>query len=151
MSELEPNHRGRMDRMGRTGEAVAESGVLETAVRYGIVIVQLAAAGMRLRGLSEQVRATYRYVEGCSEAVDRLAEQMAGLQVDLDTVGEHHQAAAVMRGVLAEAEAMAAATEDLAALFEYTAAAHQADYGPVADAVHAMPVPMAKAEFYSNR
>ncbi|MFD8533860.1 hypothetical protein ACFV0L_41275 [Streptosporangium canum] len=143
---------GELERSEGTGGAVAAAGgVLETVVRYGIVIVQLAVAGVRLRGLSEQVRGTYRYVEGCSTSVDRLAEQMASLQVDVDTVAEHHEAAAVMRGVLADAEAMAEATEDLAALFEQTSAAHQADYGSVAEAAHAMPVPMADAQFYSNR
>ena len=141
-----------LDRSNTTGEVVASTGgVLETVVRYTIVIAQMAAAGIRLRGLSEQVRGTYRYVEGCSNSVDRLAEQMAGLLVDVDTVAEHHQAAAVMRGVLADAEAMAAATEDLAMLFEQTSAAHQADYGPVADTARNMPVPMADAQFYSNR
>ena len=135
-----------------TGKALSTTGsALETVVRYGVVIVQLAAAGVRLRGLSEQVRSTYRYVEGCSKSVDRLADQMAGLAVDGDTVSEHHEAATVMRQVLAEAEAMAAATEDLAALFDQTAAEHQGDYGPVAEAANAMPVRMAEAEFYSNR
>lgn len=142
MSELE-----RVD-----GGAVADTGgVLETVVRYGVVIAQLAAAGIRLSGLSEQVRSTYRYVEGCAASVDRLAEQMAGMTVDRDTVGEHHQAAAIMRAVLDDAEAMAAGVEDLALLFGQTADAHRADYGPVADAVHAMPVEMADAQFYSNR
>lgn len=135
-----------------TGDVVAASGgIISTAVRYAIIITQLAMAGIRLRGLSEQVRGTYRYVEGCSTSVDRLAEQMASLTVDRDTVGEHHQAAAVMRGVLDEAESMAADIEDLSGMFDQAAADHQADYGPVADAIHNMPVPMANAEFYSNR
>jgi hypothetical protein len=141
-----------LERAESTGGAVAATGdVITTVVRYGILIAQLTAAGIKLSGLSEQVRGTYRYVEGCAASVDRLADQMAGLTTDVDTVGEHHQAATVMRAVLAEAEAMAAATEDLAVLFEHTAAAHQADYGPVAEAVRAMPVPMADAQFYSNR
>jgi hypothetical protein len=130
---------------------VAAGGVLVEAVRYGIVVAQLAIAGIRLRGLSEQVRSTYRYVEGCSKSVDRLADQMSGLHVDTDSVSEHHEAATVMRSVLEEAESMAAETEDLAALFDQASAEHQADYGPVAEAINAMPVPMADAEFYSNR
>lgn len=56
-----------------------------------------------------------------------------------------------MRGVLEEAESMAAATEDLSVLFDQAAAEHQADYGPVAEAFHAMPVDPAESEFYSNR
>jgi hypothetical protein len=46
---------------------------------------------------------------------------------------------------------MATAKEELAALFDYTAAAHEADYGAVAAAAQNMPVPMADAQFYSNR
>ncbi|MFG3223073.1 hypothetical protein [Streptomyces sp. NPDC048185] len=131
--------------------AVVTGAVLAEGVRYGVVIVQLTMAGARLRGLSEQVRSTYRYVEGCSKSVDRLADQMSGLKVDSGSVAEHHEAAAVMRSVLEEAEAMAAATEDLSALFDQTAAEHQADYGAVAEAFHAMPVEPAESEFYSNR
>ncbi len=135
-----------------TGTAIAVAGeVIAEGVRYGIVVAQLAVAGVRLRGLSEQVRSTYRYVEGCSKSVDRLADQMSGMKVDTDSVSEHHEAATVMRSVLEEAEAMAAETEDLAALFDQAAAEHQADYGPVAEAINAMPVEMADAEFYSNR
>lgn len=135
-----------------TGDAVAASGgVIEEVVRYGILVVQLAMAGMKLRGLSAQVRSTYRYVEGCSNSVDRLAEQMSALEVDVDTVGEHHDAATVMRSVLTDAEAMATATEELADAFSRTSDAHQADYGSVAEAARTMPVPMAQAEFYSNR
>lgn len=144
MSELETT--------GSTGGAVAAgAGMLEMIVTYLIIRAQLAIAGMRLRGLSQQIRGTYRYVEGCSESVDRLAEQMAGLEVDVDTVGEHHQAALVMRAVLGKADAMANAIEDLSTLFGLAAAAHEADYGTVADAARNMPVPMAQAEFYSNR
>ncbi|NUW45516.1 hypothetical protein [Nonomuraea rhodomycinica] len=142
-AELERSH---------TGAAVAASGgVLETVVRYGIIIAQLTVAGIRLRGLSEQVRDTYRYIEGCSSGVDRLAQQMASLKVDVDTVSEHHEAAAVMRSVLDEADAMAADTEDLATMFGQASDAHQADYGTVADKARSMSVPMAEAEFYSNR
>lgn len=141
-----------MEEPRKTGEVVAAAGgVIETVINYGIVVVQLSEAASRLRGLAEQVRGTYRYVEHCSDAVDRLAGQMAGLHVDRDTVGEHHQAAAVMRAVLETAEAMAAATEDLASRFAAAAAAHQTDYGTVAQAAAAMPVPMAEAGFYSNR
>lgn len=141
-----------LDRTESTGGAVeAAGGVLETVVSYAIVITQLAMAGIKLRGLSEQVRSTYRYVDGCAASVERLADQAAGLEVDLDTISEHREAATVMRGVLADADAMAAATEDLASLFDRASAEHQADYGPVNEAIHAMPVPMADAEFYSNR
>lgn len=142
MAELEP-YTGR--------ETSAAGGVLADAVRYAIVVAQLAAAGMRLAGLSESVRSTYRYVERCASGVDRLADQMEALKVDADTVGEHHEAATVMRGVLAAAEEMAASLEDLSTLFTHTAETHQAEYGSVAEAANNMTVPMAEAEFYSNR
>ncbi|MFI7630297.1 hypothetical protein [Microbispora rosea] len=141
-----------LERTNSTGGALAVAGgVIETVVTYGILLVQLAAAGLRLRGLSERVRSTYSYVDGCAEGVDRIADQMAKLKVDVDTIGEHHDAAGVMRSVLGYADEMAAATEDLAGLFQATANAHQADYGTVAAAAQSMPVPMAEAEFYSNR
>lgn len=143
MNELEVRQTG--------GTVAAAGGLLERAVRYTIIVAQLAIASIKLSGLSEQVRSTYRYIEGCSTSVDRLAEQMASLTVDRDTVGEHHQAAAVMRSVLAEAEAMAEDLEDLAGAFQQAADDHTAEYGPVADTVHNMPVPMADPEFYSNR
>lgn len=136
---------------GAGGVVAASAGVIETVVTYGIVVAQLAAAGLKLRGLSERVRWTYSYVEGCSKSTDRLAEQMAALAVDVDTISEHRTAAKVMRQVLEDAEAMGTAMEDLASLFEQTSDAHRADYGPVADAARSMPVPMADAEFYSNR
>jgi hypothetical protein len=153
MSEIEPVSTGG-GVAGVAGAVIGAAGAAVTMiVRYGIVLAQLTAAGAKLRGLSEQVRSTYTYVEGCARSVDRLADQMASLTVDTGTVGEHHEAAGVMRSVLEEAEAMAAATEDLAALFEQTADAHQADYGTVAEAAQNMPdgIDMADAQFYSNR
>lgn len=140
---------GALDKSESAGMVAAPGGGAD-AVRYGVVVAQLTEAGERLRGLGEQVRGAYRYVEGCSASVDRLAEQMAVLSVDVDTVAEHRDAAAVMRSVLDEAEQMAAAIEDLSTLFGQTSDAHQADYGPVVEAARSMPVPMADAGFYGN-
>ncbi|WAU84896.1 hypothetical protein O1Q96_37530 [Streptomyces sp. Qhu-G9] len=140
------------DLVPRTADVLAKAGgVIAEGVRYGVVIVQLTAAGAKLRGLSEQVRSTYRYVENCAQSVDRLADQAAALNVDPDTVSEHRDAATLMRSVLEEAEAMAEETEELSTLFQETADAHQADYGPVAETASSMDVPMAEREFYSNR
>jgi hypothetical protein len=140
------------DLVPRTAGVIAAAGaVVAEGVRYGVVLVQLTAASAQLAHLSAQVRATYKYVENCSSSVDRLADQAAALNVDKDTVGEHRDAATVMRSVLEEAEAMAAELEELSALFGETAEAHQADYGTVADAANAMDVEMADRTFYSNR
>lgn len=143
MTELEPRPAG--------GALTTASADILDYVKYGIVRMQLMFAGARLRGLSAEIRGTYRYVEGCSRGTNRLAEQMASLDVDADTVGEHHQAALVMRHVLGRADLMAADTEDLSLMFHQTAADHEADYGPVANTARNMPVRMANASFYSNR
>ena len=136
----------------RIGGALATTGaVIGEGVRYGIVIVQLTAASVRMLGLSEKVRATFQYVANCAKSVDRLADLAAAKTVDKDTIGEHRDAAAVMRSVLAEAEAMAVECEEMSTLFHTTADAHIADYGPVADAANRMDVPMADRSFYSNR
>ncbi|WP_051743011.1 hypothetical protein [Kitasatospora sp. MBT66] len=135
-----------------TGGVLAAAGeVISDAVHYGLVVGQLAIASVRLARLSEQVRGTYTYVESCAASVQRLADQAASMSVDRDTVGEHRDAATVMLSVLAEAEAMATATEELATLFQQTADAHEADYGPVDDAAAAKEGEMADREFYANR
>jgi hypothetical protein len=140
------------DLVPRTAGVIqAASSVIAEGVRYGVVLVQLTAAGVQLAHVSATVRATYKYVEGCSTSVDRLADQAAALNVDGDTVGEHRDAATVMRSVLEEAEAMAAELDELSTLFTETSDAHQADYGTVADAANNMDVEMADREFYSNR
>ncbi|MEV7683231.1 hypothetical protein AB0O64_32520 [Streptomyces sp. NPDC088341] len=144
MSELVP----------RIGGALVKTGsVIVGAVRFGIVITQLAAASATMAGLSHQVRSTFKYVEDCAQSVDRLADQAAALNVDKDTVNEHRDAATVMRSCLEEAEAMAVECEEMSTLFHETADAHIADYGSVAEAANNMPdgIDMADREFYSNR
>ncbi|MFF3071031.1 hypothetical protein [Kitasatospora sp. NPDC057936] len=149
-ASAEPTHGGGL--ADRTGAVIAATGeVITEGVRYGIVIAQLTAAGLKLALLSDRVTGTYDYVEKCARSVDRLADQAEALAVDRDTIGEHRDAAVVMRSVLAEAEAMAAELADLSTSFQVAAAAHEADYGPVADAANAMPVEMADRQFYSNR
>ncbi|GAA2154325.1 hypothetical protein GCM10009760_53140 [Kitasatospora kazusensis] len=134
------------------GQVIAVAGeVISDAVKYGLVVAQLGLAAVKLAHLSGQIRATYAYVEGCAASVGRLADQAAGMNVDKDTVGEHREAATVMLSVLAEAEAMAAATEELSVMFQQTADAHESDYGPVAEVIANKEGAMADREFYSNR
>lgn len=128
-----------------TGEVITE------AVRYGIVITQLTAAGVQLALLSDQVTSTYEYIEKCAASADDLADQAEALNVDRDTIGEHRDAATVMRSVLADAQTMANRLAELSTSFRATADAHETDYGPVAEAANAMPVEMADRTFYSNR
>ncbi|MFF8775087.1 hypothetical protein [Kitasatospora sp. NPDC015120] len=135
-----------------THETPADVGeVLYDAVQYAVIVTQLAIAAVRLGWLSEQVTGTYQYVENCARSVQRLADQAAGMNVDRDTIAEHRDAATVMLSVLDEAEALAAATKDLATAFQATADAHEADYGPVDEAAANKEGEMAAREFYANR
>ena len=138
------------DLVPRAGGVLAKTGeVIAGGVRFSIVIAQLIAASVTLRGLSEQVRSTFKYVEDCAASVDKLADQAAALNVDQPTINVHREAATVMRSCHEDAEAMA----EMSTLFHETADAHMADYGPVAEAAHNMPdgVEMADRQFYSNR
>ncbi|MGG7568967.1 hypothetical protein [Streptomyces sirii] len=142
------------DLVPRIGGALEKTGsVIVGAVRFGIVVAQLTAASATMMGLSHQVRSTFRYVEDCAKSVDQLADQAAALNVDKDTVGEHRDAATVMRSCREEAEAMATECEEMSTLFHETADAHIVDYGSVADAANNMPdgIDMADRQFYSNR
>ncbi|WP_310727925.1 hypothetical protein [Streptomyces sp. N2A] len=136
------------------GGALQKTGsVIVGAVRFGIVVAQLTAASATMASLSNQVRSTFKYVEDCADSVDKLSDLAAAKSVDRDTVGEHRDAAAVMRSCREEAEAMAVECEEMSTLFHETADAHIADYGAVADAANNMPdgIEMADRTFYSNR
>lgn len=142
------------DLVPAVGGALVKAGsAIVGAVRFGIVVAQLSAASVTMMGLSQQVRATFKYVLGCAQSVDRLADTAAALNVDTFTVTEHREAATVMRSCLDEAEAMATECEEMSTLFHTTADEHIADYGSVADAANNMPdgIDMAEREFYSNR
>ncbi|MFD1547043.1 hypothetical protein [Nonomuraea guangzhouensis] len=126
-------------------------GVIYTIVRYAVLRMQFAVASWQLSRVADHIDGTFDYIEECADSVLRIADQMAKLTVDPDTTGEHRQAAAVMKAILADAQELVDGKRDLAVLFETTWNAHETDYGPVADTIAAMPVPMAEAEFYSNR
>jgi hypothetical protein len=129
----------------------SSGGVIYTIVRYAVLRMQFAAASWQLSRVADHIDGTFDYVDECADSVLRIADQMAHLTVDPDTTGEHRQAAAVMKGILADARALVDGKRDLAVLFKTTWDAHETDYGPVADTIAVMPVPMADAEFYSNR
>lgn len=140
------------DLVPAVGAAVSAAvGVVVDGVRYGILLARLAKAGLALRHMAALAQSTFQYVEDCAASVDQLAEMASGMDVDPGTVAEHHQAAAVMRGALETATAMAAQCEEMATLFDEASAAHQADYGSIAEAFQNMPVAPAKREFYANR
>jgi hypothetical protein len=140
---------------GVASTAASAAGAVVAAVDYGIqftiMVAKLAAAGAALRGVGARVRETYRYIGDCARSVDHLADLAARLSVDTDTIGEHRDAATVMRASLARAQRMANTVDELSVLFAQAKAAHEVDYGAVNDVATSMTVPMADRNFYRNR
>ncbi|GCD99739.1 hypothetical protein [Embleya hyalina] len=131
-----------------TAAVVAPTG---DGAHHDDVVRQLedAAAGMRL--LSEAITTTFAGIDDAASSVYQLAETAAALNVDTSTLADHRDAAAVMRAAHGQADHLASKAQDMAVLFARTADEHSADYGPVDEAVKAMPVPMADRSFYANR
>ena len=140
MSEIEPRGVG-----GRIADLIGDG------VTFTIVTARLTAASIAMAALSHSVKGAYDYVEGCAKSVDRLADKAASLHVDADVVAAHHDAAAVMRSVLAEAAALAEATAEMSGQFRQAADGHEADYGPVDAAMKTGGAAVADREYYSNR
>lgn len=133
------------------GAVGALADMASAAVTYSVILTKLAAAGVALRLVGDRVRSTYRYVDDCAKTVDHHADLAAALHVDPDTLEEHRQAAQTMRSALAHAERMASTTDAMSTTFDQAKAAHETDYGPVAQAAQSMSVPMADRGFYANR
>ncbi|MEU2757328.1 hypothetical protein [Streptomyces albidoflavus] len=133
----------------RAGERAI--GALADGVTYTVLMVRLGAAALAMRSLSESVKGAYDYVEGCAKSVDHLAETAAGLGVDDAVVSAHRDAAVVMRGVLADAEDLATEAAEMGTDFETAKAEHEADYGPVHEAMVNKPGAIADRAYYSNR
>jgi hypothetical protein len=138
-----------------TGALKSASGGFVSAVAYGVqftvMVAKLASAGLSLRGVGARVRETYRYVGDCAKSVDHLADLAGKLSVDPDTIGEHRDAATVMRASLARAQRMANTVDEMSVMFDQAKAAHEGDYGAVNDVATSMTVPMANRNFYRNR
>ncbi|MEW1926372.1 hypothetical protein [Streptomyces sp. NPDC088360] len=124
--------------------------VLE-GVTYTLVLTKLVAASAAMLALSEATKNAYNYVEGCARQVDNLAETAASLDVDDAVVSAHRDAAGVMRGVLADAQALSDEAAQMARDFKNAAGEHEADYGPVADAMRTKRGQVAHRTYYSNR
>lgn len=120
-------------------------------VTFAVIVVRLASASLSMFNLSRAVRGAFTYVEGCAKSVDHLAETAAGLDVDAAVVSAHRDAAAVMRGVLADAEALATEAAEMSADFQAAKDEHEADYGPVHEEMTHKPGAIADRTYYSNR
>ncbi|MEU8530106.1 hypothetical protein AB0C77_31685 [Streptomyces sp. NPDC048629] len=131
------------------GTKVAD--VISDGVTYTVITAKLATASAAMLALNQAVKGAYNYVEGCAKSVDALAETAAGLDVDTTVTSAHRDAAAVMRSVLDEAEALAAEAAEMASAFQNAADDHQADYGPVNESMANKPGSIADRTYYQNR
>jgi hypothetical protein len=125
-------------------EAAADAG------SYGLLVAQLDEVQAAVIDLAETAKQLGDDVRETAGAVNRLAENAARLKVDSDTIGEHHEAAALIGACADHADTFSSSCMDLSALLAKTANDHRADYGPVTEAVQAMPVPMADRTFYAS-
>ncbi|MFI8944784.1 hypothetical protein [Streptomyces syringium] len=135
--------------LARVGTRVADT--ISDGVTYTIITAQLAAASMAMLSLSEAVRGAYNYIEGCATSVDNLADTAAGLDVDDTVTSAHRDAAAIMRGVLSDAEDLANEAAEMARDFQNAKDGHEADYGPLHGAMTTKQGNEADRTYYSNR
>ncbi|MFJ2589735.1 hypothetical protein [Streptomyces sp. NPDC087538] len=135
--------------LARVGSKVVE--LFVDGVTYTVATAKLGLASMAMLALSEAVRGAYNYVEDCAKSVDTLADTASAMWVSGAVVDAHRDAAGVMRGVLADAESLANEAEEMAGDFRAAKDGHEADYGPVHDAIVNKPGELATREYYSNR
>jgi hypothetical protein len=119
--------------------------------RYSGIVVEMIAAAAAMAALSEQVGRARTHQARVAERGRRLAEEMARLEVDGDTVAAYLTAAEVTAGGSRLAALLAAVAADMGRAFDGVQRIHQAEYGSVAAAAEAMTVPMANADFYRAR
>ncbi|WP_330335775.1 hypothetical protein OHS33_39715 (plasmid) [Streptomyces sp. NBC_00536] len=117
-------------------------------ITYTVVTAKLGMASIGMLRLSEAVRGAYNYVEGCAASVDNLADMASTLWVEGAVVNAHRDAAAIMRGVLADAESLANEAAEMASDFTSAKEDHEADYGPIA---HELAGKDTDRTYYSNR
>ena len=135
--------------LARVGSRVAD--IITDGVTYTIILARLASASLAMLMLSEAVRGAFNYVEECATSVNNLADTAAGLGVDDAVVSAHNDAATVMRGCLADAESLANESAEMSVDFEAAKAEHEADYGPVHEAMTTKQGAIADRTYYSNR
>ncbi|MFI8888265.1 hypothetical protein [Streptomyces sp. NPDC053813] len=135
--------------LARIGGRIAET--LVDGITFTIIVVRLTAASVAMFSLSEAVRGAFTYVEGCAKSVNHLADTASGLDVDPAVVSAHQDAATVMLAVLADAEDLATEAAEMSSDFQTAKDEHEADYGPVHEAMTNKPGQIADRTYYSNR
>lgn len=129
----------------------ATSGTLSETdqdAKYAAVVGGMHAASERLHGLAEEIDYAFRGVADAADLAVGLADAAAAKRIDAGTTGDYRDAAAMMRGVVGHASRMSGLVAGLAEGFGATANRHAVEYGGVAAAVAAMPVPMADPSVY---
>ncbi|MEU6965065.1 hypothetical protein [Streptomyces chrestomyceticus] len=124
---------------------------LKDGVTFTLITVQLASASLSMLKLSRAVRGAYNYVESCAQRVLNIAETAGRLDVDPAVIAAHVDAAAAARKVLADAEDLATEAEEMASDFQAAKDGHEADYGPVHEAMTTKQGQIADRTYYSNR
>ncbi|MGW3200092.1 hypothetical protein ACWDBD_37110 [Streptomyces sp. NPDC001118] len=135
--------------LSRVGDKIADT--VKDIATYASVIARLGAASVAMLRFSEAVNGAYTYVENCAKSVDNLADTASNLDVDGAVISAHRDAAAVMRGVLADAKELSDAAAEMSRAFQMAKEEHEADYGPVHHAMTTKPGKVASSPYYSNR
>ncbi|MGW6866509.1 hypothetical protein [Streptomyces sp. NPDC054901] len=98
----------------------------------------------------ETIRQIGQRADQNAQAVTRVADGLANLEVDTNTTGEAKDTAAIMRGLSQAALAAASAADNVVgAARAADAQAHKTHEG-IDEQVNAMGVPMAQAAFYTQ-
>lgn len=144
------------DASGEDGELPVLRGgrivdVIADAMTFLLVIARLGLAAAAMRLLSQAVKGAYSYVEDCAKTVDGLSDVAASLNVDDSVTSSHHDAAAMMRGSLALADALSEEAAEMSTEFDNAARDHESDYGDVNEAMQSGEADVAEREWYSNR
>ncbi|MDX5526061.1 hypothetical protein PV677_35935 [Streptomyces sp. DE06-01C] len=115
---------------------------------------QLRAQVQELTRLVAQDGETIRQIglraDQNAQAVARVADGLANLEVDTLTTGEAKDVARIMRGLSVTAITVASATDNVGSAARAADAQARTTHEGVDEQVGAMPVPMARATFYTQ-
>lgn len=120
----------------------------ETTYRQLRAQVQELARLVALDG--EAIRQIGLRADQNAQAVARVADSLATLEVDTLTTGEAQDVARIMRGVSDAALTVASTTDTVAAAARAADAQARRTHEGIDEQVGAMTVPMAKAAFYTQ-
>ncbi|KOU99104.1 hypothetical protein [Streptomyces sp. XY533] len=120
----------------------------ETTYRELRARVQQLARSVAADG--ETIRQIGRRADENAMGVARVADSLASLEVDTLTTGEAKDVARIMRGLSTAAIATASAADTVHGAARAADAQAQQSHEGIDEQVNAMPVPMARAVFYTE-